>query len=162
MTAPNPDVSNTEFSTEIKDVPSWRDVLSIHPAAELFPHMSPDELRALGEDIVKNKLMSPVALWRSHPKAPVQLLDGISRLDAIQMVAGPVTVGAPSIMAGKDFLARDKVIELDQTIDPYGHREQQQGLAERDGESADRSGDRRQRPEPLSGGTQQRELPPRR
>jgi hypothetical protein len=48
----------------------------------------------------------------------VQLLDG-SRLDAIEMVAGPVTVGAPSIMAGKDFLARDKVIELDQTIDPY-------------------------------------------
>jgi hypothetical protein len=30
---------------------SWRDVLPIHPAAELFPLMSPGELRALGEDI---------------------------------------------------------------------------------------------------------------
>ena len=29
----------------------WRDVLQIHPAAELFPLMTPDELRALGEDI---------------------------------------------------------------------------------------------------------------
>jgi len=32
---------------------SWRDVLSVHPAAELFPQMSADELRELGEDIKK-------------------------------------------------------------------------------------------------------------
>jgi hypothetical protein len=32
--------------------PSWRDVLPVHPAAELFEPLSPDELRALGEDIV--------------------------------------------------------------------------------------------------------------
>jgi hypothetical protein len=30
---------------------SWRDVLPVHPACEMFPAMSPDELRALGEDI---------------------------------------------------------------------------------------------------------------
>jgi hypothetical protein len=41
---------------------SWRDVLPIHPAAELFPLMSPGELRALGEDIKTNKLHEPVAL----------------------------------------------------------------------------------------------------
>jgi hypothetical protein len=35
---------------------SWRDVQPIHPAAELFPLMAPDELRALGEDIKKNGL----------------------------------------------------------------------------------------------------------
>jgi hypothetical protein len=29
----------------------WRDVLPIHFAAELFPRMLPDELRALGEDM---------------------------------------------------------------------------------------------------------------
>ena len=31
--------------------PSWRDHLPIHLAAEMFPLMAPDELRALGEDI---------------------------------------------------------------------------------------------------------------
>ena len=33
---------------------SWRDVIKIHPAADLFPMMSPDELKALGEDIKRN------------------------------------------------------------------------------------------------------------
>ena len=34
---------------------SWRDI-PIHPAADLFPLMAPDELKALGEDIKKNGL----------------------------------------------------------------------------------------------------------
>jgi hypothetical protein len=67
----------------------WRDVLPIHPAAELFPRMSPEELKALGEDIKKNGLHVPVALWRADPNAPLQLLDGISRLDAMEMVGIP-------------------------------------------------------------------------
>ena len=33
---------------------SWRDVYEVHPAAELFPMMSTEELKALGEDIKKN------------------------------------------------------------------------------------------------------------
>jgi hypothetical protein len=33
--------------TEMKQ-PSWRSVLPIHPAAELFPLMPPDERRVLG------------------------------------------------------------------------------------------------------------------
>src|SRR5262249_36802797 len=67
---------------------SWRDVLQIHPAAELFPLMTPDELRVLGEDIKKNGLTSPIVLWRSHPQAPAQLLDGRNRLDAIEIATG--------------------------------------------------------------------------
>jgi hypothetical protein len=43
---------------------SWRDVLKIHPAAELFPRMSPDDLRALGEDIKANGLKSPIVMWK--------------------------------------------------------------------------------------------------
>ena len=101
---------------------SWRDTIAIHPAAELFPLMPPDELRVLGEDIKKNGLTSPIVLWRSHPQAPVQLLDGRNRLDAIEIATGsPAVVGAPSITAGEDFLACNKVIVLDKSVDPFAH-----------------------------------------
>jgi hypothetical protein len=109
------------LKTETPSRKSWRDVLKVHEAAELFPRMTPDELQALGEDIIKNNtLTSPIVLWRADPKSPAQLLDGRNRLDAIEMVTGkPVEVGAPSIMAG-DFLATDKVTELDgRKVDPW-------------------------------------------
>jgi len=101
---------------------SWRNTLPVHPAAELFPPMSPDELRELGADIVKkNGLVAPIALWRRNPNEPLQLLDGRNRLDAIELVTGrTVEVGAPSLMAG-DFLATDKVIVLDKSVDPYSY-----------------------------------------
>ena len=57
----------------IKPTPFWRDVLSIHPACELFPPMSPDELRALGEDIKTNGLTSPIALRRADPEGQAVL-----------------------------------------------------------------------------------------
>ena len=84
--------------------------------------MSPDELKALGEDINKNGLASPIALWRADPKSPLYLLDGRNRLDAIEMATGkPVEVGAPSIMAG-EFLAADKVVVLDgRSVDPWAY-----------------------------------------
>jgi hypothetical protein len=110
------------MSAKTSPAKSWRDVLPIHPAAELFPMMSGDELHTLGEDIFKNGLTSPIALWRADPKAPGQLLDGRNRLDAIELVTGkPVEIGAPSVMAGEDFLACDKVIVLDKSIDPYAY-----------------------------------------
>jgi protein gp37 len=99
---------------------SWREVLPIHPAAELFPLMSPDELAALGEDIRKHGLTSSIVLW-SDGKSQALLLDGRSRLDAIEREIGPAIVGAPSITAGKDFLAINKVIVLDRSVDPYAY-----------------------------------------
>ena len=100
---------------------SWRSTLPIHPAAELFPRMSPDELRALGEDIIKNGLTSPIVLWQPDSKSQARLLDG-SRLDAIEIATGsPVIVGATSIMSGQHFLACDKVIVLDKSVDPYAY-----------------------------------------
>jgi ParB-like chromosome segregation protein Spo0J len=68
---------------------SWRDVLPIHPAAELFPRMSPDELRVLGEDIKKNGLKIPVTVWCGKGE-PLQLLDGRNRLDAMEAVDIPI------------------------------------------------------------------------
>jgi hypothetical protein len=64
---------------------SWRDVLPIHPAAELFPLMSADELRELGEDIKKHGVRSPVILIAEDGKGD-QLLDGRNRLDAMELV----------------------------------------------------------------------------
>ena len=66
----------------------WRDGLPIHPAVEFFPLMPPAELPVLGENIKKNGLTSPIVLWRPHPQAPVQLLDGRNRLDAIEIARG--------------------------------------------------------------------------
>jgi len=81
---------------------SWREVLPIHRAAELFPRMSADELRALGEDVVKNGLKSPIVLWRPDSRSLPSLLDGISRLDAIEIAASsPVIVGAGSAFQGQ-------------------------------------------------------------
>jgi hypothetical protein len=102
--------------------PSWRDTLAVHPAADLFPLLPSDELRALGEDIIKNGLTSPIVLWRGEPKGQARLLDGRNRLDAIEMVVGDeVIIGPPSVMAGKNFMACDKVIELGKTVDPYAY-----------------------------------------
>ena len=66
---------------------SWRDALPIHPAAELLPLMSEQELRELGDDIQKNGLHEGVALFEG------QLLDGRNRLDAMEMVGATLVTG---------------------------------------------------------------------
>jgi hypothetical protein len=59
---------------------SWRNVIAIHPAAELLPLMSEAQLRELGEDIKKNGLRAPICTYRGA------LLDGRNRLDAMEFV----------------------------------------------------------------------------
>src|SRR5262249_61650559 len=70
---------------------SWRSILPIHPAAELFPLMSPDELRELGEDIKKRGLQIPILIRGD------ELLDGRNRLDAMELV------GVPFQLTKEDF-----------------------------------------------------------
>jgi ParB-like chromosome segregation protein Spo0J len=67
---------------------SWREVLPVHPAAELFPLMSETELRELGEDIKAHGLLSPFAITATkQPKGwSYSLLDGRNRLDAMELV----------------------------------------------------------------------------
>lgn len=66
---------------------SWRDVLPVHPAAELFPMMSPDELKALGADIKANGLREAVVVYeeRAGGKCSRSVLDGRNRLDAMEL-----------------------------------------------------------------------------
>lgn len=71
---------------------SWRDVIKIHPAADLFPLMDADELKVVGEDIKKNGLHEPVVLFREEGGGGIYreterfLLDGRNRLDAMEAV----------------------------------------------------------------------------
>jgi hypothetical protein len=67
---------------------SWRELIKIHPAADLFPLMSKDELVVLGHDILENGLKTPIAMWaagdnEAHEK--FMLLDGRNRLDAMEL-----------------------------------------------------------------------------
>src|SRR6516164_4912484 len=67
----------------------WRDVLPIHPAAELFPMMSEPELKELGEDIKKNRLKTSIAIFDSGFDTKGHrywLLDGRNRLAAMEAV----------------------------------------------------------------------------
>jgi hypothetical protein len=81
----------TKTATD-SSAPSWRDILPIHPAAALFPRLSRDELRALGEDILENGQRVPIALWKERTELPPSLLDGIGRLDAMEAVGLHVEV----------------------------------------------------------------------
>jgi hypothetical protein len=88
-----------EVTTEAVDAASapraqsWRDTIKTHPAAELFPLMSKTELAELGNDIKTNGLISPIVLWLASKDAQAQLLDGRSRLDALEVELGrPVRI----------------------------------------------------------------------
>jgi len=72
---------------------SWRDVILVHPAADLFPMMPRDELITLGNDIKKNGLRNPVAIWIDQD-GQRYLADGRNRLDAMAIVGIDVMDGA--------------------------------------------------------------------
>jgi hypothetical protein len=73
---------------------SWRDLLPVHPAAELFPLIGPDELRQLGEDIKENGLHVPIIVLNTgtisfadrNDRTKYALLDGRCRLSAMELV----------------------------------------------------------------------------
>jgi hypothetical protein len=62
---------------------SWRSWLRVHPAADLFPTPSDDDIRGLADDIKRHRQREPVSFIRDD-KGPV-LLDGRSRLDAREL-----------------------------------------------------------------------------
>ena len=64
---------------------SWRDVIQVHPAADLFPMMPPDELKTLGEDIRKNGMAVPIMVCKASGGG-LCLIDGRNRLEALETV----------------------------------------------------------------------------
>ena len=63
---------------------SWRDTITVHPAADLFPLLGDADLMALGEDIKCNGLNTPIAGIVENDK--FILVDGRNRLDAMERV----------------------------------------------------------------------------
>jgi hypothetical protein len=78
---------------------SWRDTMRVHEACERFPPMSADELRELGEDIKKNGVRYPVAVWTDPNSGEELLLDGRNRLDAMELVGLDVFNGSDGDLA---------------------------------------------------------------
>ena len=71
---------------------SWRDQIDIHPAADLSPLMKPDKKQAVGEDIRKNGLHVPVAIFKEQKHFKPRLLAGRNRLDAMEAVGFSIHV----------------------------------------------------------------------
>jgi hypothetical protein len=104
----------------------WRATLPIHPAAWMIPPMTTEELNGLVEDIEANGLIAPIPLWQAEPEAPLQLLTGRSRLDAIEIITGPLWGDAPHFETadGRAFPFRGGVrfeILDGRVIDPYAY-----------------------------------------
>jgi transposase-like protein len=91
---------------------SWRDVLKIHSACELLPPLPPDELKALGEDIKKNRLQERAKVTRQGDD--FVLIDGRSRLDAIEAVGLPIKVFEGTTLNNKFF---EVVTEIGDPLD---------------------------------------------
>jgi hypothetical protein len=70
---------------------SWRDVIKVHPAADVFPMMPEDELRKLGQDIKEHGLHENITLWSAAPPPingddSIYVLDGRNRIAAMELV----------------------------------------------------------------------------
>jgi hypothetical protein len=118
---------------------SWRDLVKVHPAAELFPMMSSNELLALSEDIGENGLHDPIIMWspfnRDDVPAKVRrgqawptefyLLDGRNRLAAIDLLPEEkkVSWGLDSFLDAPDQDFRDPRTKLyfERYCDPWSY-----------------------------------------
>jgi hypothetical protein len=93
---------------------SWRDRLSVHPAADLFPMLAGEELDALANDIRKHGLKQPIVLLQPDPKLPVyEVLDGRNRLNAAER-AGFELFTADGKLAWSYF----RIVGGDNSFDP--------------------------------------------
>jgi ParB-like chromosome segregation protein Spo0J len=61
----------------------WRNKYEVHPSADVFPMLSDEELRDLGEDIAKHGLQQPL-IFKCESGGRRVLLDGRNRLEAME------------------------------------------------------------------------------
>jgi hypothetical protein len=111
--ADNPTDTSTSTETSTPTATGWRAHLKIHPAAELLPRMSPDELRELAEDIDKNGLREQIKIYRD-PVLGDCVLDGINRLDALELRGEDTRL---SVFNSQELVGA----HYDPTFDPYAY-----------------------------------------
>ena len=64
---------------------AWRDIYKVHPAADVFPMMSDEDLESLAADIKANGLKHPIVLQHTADTTKEEiLLDGRNRLEAME------------------------------------------------------------------------------
>jgi hypothetical protein len=85
-------------SSQLKN---WRDVLPIHPAAELFPPMSESELCELAGDIEKHTLRERPVFY-DDPELGICVLDGRNRLD-LELIGREVVNADGQLLLSSSF-----------------------------------------------------------
>jgi hypothetical protein len=67
-----------------EDKVSWRNYYAVHPAAEIFPRLSPNEQSDLAKDIEKNGLKVAIQTREVAGEIDTYVTDGRERLDAME------------------------------------------------------------------------------
>jgi hypothetical protein len=93
---------------------TWRSVLRIHPAAELLPRPSDTELVALADDIKRHGQQVEIAIFVDE-NGVEKLLNGISRMDAMERI------GIPVIQDEELNRAVVRTINVSGNVDPYAY-----------------------------------------
>ena len=76
---------NPATAETVNGAPKWREQYKVHPAADVFPMMSDEELAELGKDIKANGLKHPIILLHTADTTREEvLLDGRNRLEAME------------------------------------------------------------------------------
>jgi hypothetical protein len=78
----------------------WRDFFQVHPAADVFPLLPPDELRKLAADIERNGLKVPIQTRQVAGDPATYVIDGRNRLDAMEKVLGWAIIDGNGNWAG--------------------------------------------------------------
>lgn len=104
---------------------SWRETYPPHPAADLFPMLTGDEMDALVEDVRANGILQPIVTVQvddpdDEDSVIEQVLDGRNRLEAAER-AGLDIQGYEKIKVGRSERVRYNVptVEADSDIDPF-------------------------------------------
>lgn len=79
------DNSSIKPASDKKQASKWREKYRVHPAADILPMISDEEIAKLGEDIKKNGLKQPIIFQHADgDDAKALLLDGRNRLEAME------------------------------------------------------------------------------
>jgi hypothetical protein len=98
---------------------SWRDVVTIHPAADLFPMLGDAELRELGEDINRHGLREKIKIV-VRDKEQI-LIDGRNRLAAMELAGLPIfwdPISGENCSAGEGAEVDPVIVEV---LDGHWH-----------------------------------------